>query len=195
MTKQPSLSVLVGTTTKRPEQCKKLIDHLCAQIEEAKRDDVEVLWVGDNLKCTAGLKRQRLLACAIGKYLAYVDDDDWVSNDYIREITTAIDTHQVDVITFRQKAVIDGQEAEVTFKLGHDKIEPWTGQNITRPPYHSCVWNTLLAKSGKFCDKYYGEDVFWLQQLWPQARTSHHIDKVLHHYIWTSAGTLCQPGT
>lgn len=195
MTKQPSFSVLVGTTTKRPEQCRKLVDYLCNQIEEAKRDDVEVLWLGDNLKCSAGLKRQRLLACAIGKYLAYVDDDDWVSPDYIREITAAIDAHQVDVITFRQKASIDGQEAEVTFKVGHPTIEPWTGQPITRPPYHSCVWETMLAKSAKFNDKYYGEDVFWLQQLWPKVASYHHIDKVLHHYVWTSQGTLCQPGT
>jgi hypothetical protein len=195
MTKRPSLSILVGTTTKRPEQCKKLVDFLCAQIEEAKRDDVEVVWLGDNLKCSSGLKRQRLLACAIGKYLAYVDDDDWVSDDYVKEITNAIDNHQVDVITFRQKVNLDGQEAEVNFQLGYEKVEPWTGQNMTRPPYHVCVWETMLAKSAQFSDQYYGEDVFWLQQLWPKAKTSHHINKVLHHYIWSSAGTLCQPGT
>ena len=112
-----------------------------------------------------------------------------MSDDYIKEITNAIDNHNVDVITFRQKARLDDKEAEVTFQLGYNKIDPWTGKDLIRPPYHMCVWETMLAKSATFSDKYYGEDVYWLQQLWAKAKTSHHIDKVLHHYIWSSTGT------
>lgn len=188
------LSILVGTTTRRTNQCANLVDYLSQQVQLWGRGDVEVLWLGDNLRCTAGMKRERLLRIARGKYLAYCDDDDTVAYNYVVRLADACAT-DVDVITFRQLAQIDDQSAHVTFRTGHPQIEPWTGKDITRPPYHVCCWRTALAQTASFADCNYGEDVFWLQQLWPKVRTSHHIDEVLHTYRWSSGATLCQPGT
>lgn len=188
------LSILVGTTTRRTNQCANLVDYLSQQMQLWGRGDVEILWLGDNLRCTAGMKRERLLRIARGKYLAYCDDDDTVAYNYVVRLADACAT-DVDVITFRQLAQIDDQSAHVTFRAGHPEIEPWTGKDITRPPYHVCCWRTALAQTASFADCNYGEDVFWLRQLWPQIKTSHHIDEVLHTYRWSSGATLCQPGT
>lgn len=188
------LSILVGTTTRRTNQCANLVDYLNQQVELWGRGDVEILWLGDNLRCTAGMKRERLLRIARGKYLAFCDDDDTVAYNYVVRLADACAT-DVDVITFTQLAEIDDKSAYVTFRAGHPEIEPWTGKDITRPPYHVCGWRTALAQTASFADCNYGEDVFWLQQLWPQVRTSHHIDEVLHTYRWSSGATLCQPGT
>lgn len=188
------LSILVGTTTHRTHQCGNLVDYLNQQVELWGRGDVEVLWLGDNLRCTAGMKRERLLRIARGKYLAYCDDDDTVAHNYVVRMADACAT-DVDVITFRQLCEVENQKAHVTFRAGHPQIEPWTGKDITRPPYHVCGWRTALAQTAHFADCNYGEDVFWLRQLWPQVKTSHHIDEVLHTYRWSSGATLCQPGT
>jgi len=188
------LSILVGTTTRRTNQCANLVDYLYQQVQLWGRGDVEILWLGDNLRCTAGMKRERLLRIARGKYLAFCDDDDTVAYNYVVRLADACAT-DVDVITFRQLAQIDDQSAHVTFRAGHPEIEPWTGKDITRPPYHVCGWRTTLAQTASFADCNYGEDVFWLRQLWPQVKTSHHIDEVLHTYKWSSGATLCQPGT
>lgn len=37
---------------------------------------------------------------AIGKYIAFVDDDDWISQDYVRKLAEA-DQHNPDVVVFR----------------------------------------------------------------------------------------------
>ena len=189
------LSILVGTTIRRTHQCGNLVDYLHQQVELAGRRDVEILWLGDNLRCTAGMKRERLLRIARGKYLAYCDDDDTVAYNYIARLAEAGERHDVDVITFRQRCEVDGQTAHVNFQAHWPDVEPWTGRDITRPPYHVCAWRTALAQTAHFADCNYGEDVFWLQQLWPKVRSSHHIDEVLHTYRWSSAATLCQPGT
>jgi hypothetical protein len=189
------LSILVGTTTRRTNQCANLVDYLNQQVQMWNRPDVEILWLGDNLRCTAGMKRERLLRIARGKFLSYCDDDDTVAPNYVGRLAEACGQHDVDVITFRQLCEIDATSAYVTFHAGHKEIEPWTGKDITRPPYHVCCWRTALAQTASFADCNYGEDVFWLQQLWPKVKTSHHIDEVLHTYRWSSAATLCQPGT
>ena len=189
------LSILVGTTTRRTHQCGNLVDYLNQQVELAGRKDVEILWLGDNLRCTAGMKRERLLRIARGKYLAYCDDDDTVAYNYIARLAEAGEQHDVDVITFRQRCEVDGQTAHVNFQANWPDVEPWTGKDITRPPYHVCCWRTALGQTAHFADCNYGEDVYWLQQLWPKVRSSHHIDEVLHTYRWSSAATLCQPGT
>ena len=189
------LSILVGTTTRRTHQCANLVDYLNQQVQMWNRPDVEILWLGDNLRCTAGMKRERLLRIARGKFLAYCDDDDTVAYNYVGRLAEACGQHDVDVITFRQLCEIDATSAYVTFHAGHKEIEPWTGRDITRPPYHVCCWRTALAQTAHFADCNYGEDVFWLQQLWSKVKTSHHIDEVLHTYRWSSSATLCQPGT
>lgn len=121
------LSILVGTTTHRTHQCGNLVDYLNQQVELWGRGDVEVLWLGDNLRCTAGMKRERLLRIARGKYLAYCDDDDTVAHNYVVRMADACAT-DVDVITFRQLCEVENQKAHVTFRAGHPQIEPWTGK-------------------------------------------------------------------
>jgi glycosyltransferase involved in cell wall biosynthesis len=53
---------------------------------------VEVITEVDNKQITTGAKRNNLLNKAQGKYICFIDDDDHISNDYLRLILEAIES-------------------------------------------------------------------------------------------------------
>jgi hypothetical protein len=83
------LSILVCSTYARAKQLGKLVDYLRAQMREYPRE-VELVVEIDGGGMKVGEKRQRLLERAVGTYVAFVDDDDWVAHDYVRRIVTAL---------------------------------------------------------------------------------------------------------
>src|SRR5665213_3420706 len=77
------LSILICSLQKRLNQLALLAEHLQKQ---AEGKPVEILWLGDNKTMSVGEKRNKLLAMAKGDYVCFVDDDDWVADDYIESI-------------------------------------------------------------------------------------------------------------
>lgn len=153
---------------------------------------VEHLVLFDTRTRSVGLKRQALLDAALGDYIAFVDDDDWISSDYVDTLLDAIRTGP-DVITFMQRAAIDGKVGHIEFSAAATVDSPWTeGNTVTRPPWHVCAWRRDLVKHCLFTDKNYGEDHDWCLQARPLLRTHRHIDRILHHYIH-SAETTAAP--
>ncbi len=75
-------------------------DRLQGTIAQQNDGSVEHLVIFDNCKRSVGLKRQACLDIARGDYIAFVDDDDDISADYISRIREAIDTTGADGITF-----------------------------------------------------------------------------------------------
>ena len=65
--------------------------------------------------------------------------------------------------------------------------------DITRKPWHWCVWRAELAKTASFPDGTIDEDWYWLRQLVPRVKKQHRIDKVLHYYRYNHKTSLaCQ---
>jgi glycosyltransferase involved in cell wall biosynthesis len=142
---------------------------------------VEHLLLCDNKSRSIGAKRQALLDIARGQYIAFVDDDDDISNDYVQAILAGIATG-ADVITFHQRAIYNGLESEVHFNAAnHD--EPFTPGRITkRAPWHVCAWRRDLVAECVFGESNYGEDLVWARQARRRIRTAHHIPRILHTY-------------
>lgn len=135
----------------------------------------------DNRKRSIGAKRQALVDIACGDYIAFVDDDDDISDDYIAEILKAIRTG-ADVITFHQRAIYNGQESTVEFKLG-DGDHPFHPGGITfRDAWHVCAWRREAVDGCLFAETNYGEDLAWCLQARRKAKNSVHIPKILHTY-------------
>jgi hypothetical protein len=82
------LSILICSLPSRKAQCERLFDHLWSQMYLTGWQ-VEIL-VDDREAITVGEKRQDLLERARGKFVAFVDDDDWVAPDYVSRICSAI---------------------------------------------------------------------------------------------------------
>lgn len=181
----PVLSILIPTIPGREAQAHALIAKLEDQIGELP---VEILCLSDNRKRTIGGKRQSLVDIASGYYIAFVDDDDDVSDDYVSEILKAT-ASRPDVITFRQASSYKGIKSEIVFGI-NNQDQPYNPDGITfRAPWHVCAWRRDRIRTCQFGLSNYGEDIVWCQQARQMARHAHHIDKVLHNYTHDPATT------
>jgi glycosyltransferase involved in cell wall biosynthesis len=175
---KPKLSILIATIPGREEQSKALSEKLANQIGNLP---VEYLILSDNRKRSIGAKRQALWDIAEGEYAAMVDDDDDISDNYIEELLKATETG-AEVITFEQRAIYNGLESKVVFKLGQGD-HAFIPNGITlRDAWHVCAWRLDRVKDCQFLYCNYGEDKAWSLQARQQARTSFHIPMVLHTY-------------
>lgn len=166
---------------------------LCTKLEvQAKSLPVEVLVFLDNKQRTIGEKRDALVQIAKGDYVAFVDDDDDVTDDYVRVLVNAIkatSAKEPDVITFKQLSSINDDESfEVSFGLNNENEgahqDGGVWKPIKRKPFHVCAWKRSLVKDYHFPALQYGEDWGWIEQFIDKAEVEHHIDRVLHYYFF-----------
>lgn len=182
---QAILSILTPTIPGRENQLKNLGEKLADQIGDKP---VEWLALSDNRKRSIGAKRQALVDIARGQYIAFCDDDDDVSDDYVSSLLAAAETG-ADVITFRQRAIYNGLESEVHFGARNPDGQFNPGGITLRAPWHVCAWRREVVAGCLFGESNYGEDLVWCQQARKRIRTAHHIDKVLHTYRHDAATT------
>lgn len=178
------LSILMPALASRVSSMRPLID---AQI--AGREDVEFLVEIDNGEATSGSKRQRLLDRARGGYVAFVDDDDEVSGDYVAALVSSCDG--VDVVTFRLDLIRDGRRRE-QWRLGLHRDDRRRGLMSAN---HLCAWRIDLARRVGWCPHLnYADDETWYKPLIASgvARTEHHIPRVLYRYMFNSRATVNQ---
>jgi len=186
-------SVLVLSIPDRiKESLSKIYEKLEKQISTfGLQHKIEILALIDNKMRTVGEKRQSLLGISKGKYIAFLDDDDDISDDYLPEIVNAIQSNpEVDVISFNQWATVNnGEKTPVYFGLQYENTEFTQGVPTYRKPFHLCAWNGKLARATEFPNVSITEDWVWVEQLCKKAKTEFHIDKFLHHYIFNSSNT------
>jgi glycosyltransferase involved in cell wall biosynthesis len=104
------LSILICTLNRRSGLLSRLAECLRPQINER----VEVLVAADDGEITIGEKRNKLLEQATGKYVAFIDDDDMVSDKYIEYVLKAIDQNP-DVIGIHLLMYYDSHLAGLTY--------------------------------------------------------------------------------
>ena len=189
------LSILTASIPERSGQRAILTERIAEQIGDLP---VEHLSFIDNRKRSIGAKRDALLRIARGTFIAYVDDDDTVSPDYVEALVAAIKiaitptaspTDQVDVITFEQFARVDDAQAKIVFRLRQQNQPFVPNTEVPRAAWHVCAWRRSVAIFSHFPESNYGEDWAFAEPLNRIARASIHLDKVLHYYRFNSATT------
>jgi hypothetical protein len=183
------LSILTPAIPARLRQLEKLCGELETQIGSLP---VEHLVLLDNKRRTVGEKRDALLRAARGAYVAFVDDDDFISHDYVLLLLQKIRLRP-DVITFRQQATVNGVTAGIVFGLGNPNEPFQAGATIRRNAWHVCAWRRSLAILSHFPALNYGEDWSFAEPLCRLAKTEEHVPKTLHYYYHSSA-TTAAPG-
>ena len=185
---QPLLSILTPAIPERLNKLQRLAALLDPQLRNFPHSVEWISFIDPRGHRTIGQKRDDLVQLARGQFVAFVDDDDFVSSHYVPTLVAALSGivagHEpVDVVTFRQEAIWCGQRTEVRFNLraGNERFNP--GGITQRAAWHVCAWRSDLAKRFHFEQSNYGEDWAWARHLNLDARQELHIPEILHTYI------------
>lgn len=147
----------------------------------------------DNREMSVGMKRQNLLQGAEGKYSAFIDDDDEITDEYIEDLTQTIQG-SYPVMRLR------GQIGPYTFthSLENTLKDPMARGNVfVRPPNHLNPMMTDIAKLIPFRDAVRGEDLDWTIRLAQTGFLTHEYrrEDSRIHYIYNMGDRKIDPAT
>ena len=106
-----------------------------------------------------GAKRQRMIEKATADYIAFVDDDDMVSADYLDRIMPCL-ASKPDCVGITMHVTMDGRDWDPSpifrHSLRYKENFQWHGQD--RTPHHLCPLKRTIAIESRFPDLMWGED-------------------------------------
>ncbi len=177
------LSILICRLKSRQEQYKKLREQLSFQVNR----DIEVLTLEDKGEVSIGAKRNVLLKNAAGKYVCFIDDDDKISKDYIKQVRIGME-QDVDCCSLVGEITTNGTDHRIfVHSLKYDKY--FTENNVYyRPPNHLNVIKKSIANKFRFPMLDHGEDTDWAMQLCDSKalKTEYVIKKTIYFYDYWS---------
>ena len=180
----PRLAILLPTVEARAKLFAQLHTHITAQ---AAGKPVEVLVACDNKEISIGKKRQNLLEQATGDYVCYIDDDDWVADDYVDSILAALESGP-DCVGFLITCTTNGRNprkaiASMRYK---DWCENRDGYAHCRSPYQKTPVRREIALAVGFPDLRYAEDRVYSRGITARIKTESFVPKVLYQYRFRS---------
>ncbi len=178
-----TLSILIPTVERHEKYLKFLFMELQKQISPYE-NEIEILIDGRESE-TTGAKRNNLLEKATGEYLAFVDADDSISQDYIDHLIEVVNSG-CDCGSLKGAYSVDGKFDGI---FEHSlKYKEWktTDKEIKyeRYPNHLNCIKSSIAKQFKFPDKHHGEDFDWSTQVHESGllKTEFYIPDVIYFY-------------
>ncbi len=171
------LSILICTLKKR----KRLLDRLLKVLEPQMVNSVEILIEEDEGKMSVGEKRNVLLKKAQGDYIAFIDDDDLVSINYVAKILWAVQTNP-DCCSLKGLLIREKDYFEFFHSLEHRK---WyrKGDRFFRCPNHLNTVKRKLVLQVGFPNLYKEEDKDYSNRLRPLLKTQEKIKGILYYYL------------
>jgi len=198
---RPLLSILVCSI---PSRVKNFLPFIIKELnDQALGMPVEILCLLDNKISSVGKKRNDLIALAQGQYIAFVDDDDWVADDYVKSLCETIENSRSiflgkegkepgpDVILFDAIVTLDGGPGKrCVYDLAMARKDLDT--HYERGPQHITATKASLAKNILFQEISLGEDFEWGWELQKRAESQVKIPKTLYYYKFNSHYTETQ---
>ncbi len=160
-------SILIPTLVERRAQFGELYAKLQGQIEAAGLGgEVEILELCDNREQSIGAKRNALIARAQGDYIAFVDDDDDVSPDYVPLIyNTLIEHPEADCLGITGIVSFQGTHPHrFVYSLAYDHYFSRKGVYY-RPPYILNPVRRAVATQFPFAEISFNEDIDWAMRM------------------------------
>lgn len=193
------LSILIPSIPERRDKLTKLLDELYTQVLNLNKThpslgSVEIL-VDDSVKfldggLSIGGKRDMLKQRAGGKYLCFLDDDDWPTPNYIETLVRLCQEGK-DIVTFRAIIKNDHYWAIIDMSLGtetNQEVSP--NGTIPRTPWHICPVLSEHAKSEAFNPQLiHNDDWDWMERVLKRVKTEAHTDIILTQYNHSESGS------
>lgn len=178
-----TLSLLVCSTGARAHFLRRLERHLRAQMRRWPRR-VELLVDVDDGQKPIGKKRNDLLDRAVGEYVAFIDDDDWVAHDYVDRLLRALSDGQHDCASLEGVITYDGERPE---RFVHTlACSEWCTEGGVhwRSPNHLNAVRRSIALEVRFPEKNFGEDHDFSKRVLPLLKSEADLGKQPLYYYW-----------
>lgn len=189
MASHPLLSILIPTLPGRNESFARLMQHLNEQIRNNKAENVvEILFdpAPRGVK-SIGEKRQGLMERARGEYFVFIDDDDWISADYIFEILKGCKSG-VDCIGITGWYYVDGAyQKPFIHNISYTEYSE-DEKAYYRPPNHLNPIKREIGHKFQFKNKNHGEDTDWAMEICKSEvlKSCYNIETVMYFYKFIS---------
>lgn len=173
------LSILIATMPSRIRSFDSLMLNLKTQAILANQD-VEILY-DNSVLYNIGTKRNKLLERANGNYIVFCDDDDLVSDNYVKLILEATKSN-ADCIGINGIITTNGKDERKWFiskEYGCWKTE---GDVYLRTPNHISPVKRELALLAMFPEISFGEDYEYSMRLLPLLTSEEKITEPLYFY-------------
>ena len=167
-----------------------LFDQLNA-LPEGDQQRVEIIVLTDNKQLMLGHKRNTMIDIAQGKYIAFVDDDDRVADDYIATLLAATEK-DTDCIVFTAEVSLNGEPSKPCYYSKDIRRDYNKPNAYYRIPNHICCVKRSVSLKSSFPNILYGEDAGYGKVLLPFLKTEYKIDKVLYYYDYNADTTETQ---
>lgn len=176
------LSLLIATMPSRKTKFNRLINKIDGL--SPINGTVEVLW-DDSMEYNIGIKRNKLLERACGQMVVYIDDDDDISNDYIKKILKATETDP-DCIGISGTITTNGKNKK-QWHISKD-FGSWYERHCIyfRTPNHISPVKRTIALQVKFPEISYGEDAEYSKRILPLLNTEVVITGNIYKYQYNS---------
>ena len=177
------LSILICSIEER----KDLLDRLLYRLKLQEDDRIEILTEVDDRKMTIGAKRNILMKRASSKYVAFIDDDDLVSFDYVRKILKAT----------KQEPDCCGMEGIITFRgkypckfIHSKKHKMWSQKDgvYYRPPNHLNPIKKEIARHFPFPELNKYEDRNYSTRAYSHLKSEVYINSPIYFYLCSESG-------
>lgn len=189
------LSILVCSVhTRRKTFLPDSLEMLYGQYEalpEDQQKEVEIIYLIDNKTLMLGTKRNYMVDIAQGQYVVFVDDDDLISEDYIRSILKET-YNRMDCIVFDASVSINGEDPKTcvySMRFEADSNHPG---GYERLPNHICAIKKEIVTKVNFPTIPYGEDSGFSKEVKKHLQTESRINRVLYFYKYNSETTETQ---
>jgi len=159
------LSILICSvdTIERKESLNKLIHELNHQVcSNYAEEIVEIIVEKDNGELSVGGKRNVLIDKAQGEYICFIDDDDFISSNYLN---TILQNLTKDILLIRIEHLIQGvKTTTIQPSLYIDNLV--TNELIYCVNHlHLCPHKRLISKQIKFKELNFSEDIDYSQRI------------------------------
>jgi glycosyltransferase involved in cell wall biosynthesis len=186
------LAILIPTLPIRIDGYTRLIKKLNQQIiQNNLTDKIQIISFCDTKDVTVGVKRNWLLEKSNSKYVCFLDDDDDISNNYIKSLYEAT-LQGADCVTFLGEHHDNGKITDFSISTMHSRNYNDTNC-FYRLPNHLCPVKREIAIACMFTDKNFGEDSDYAEKINRVIKNEFHIKEKLYFYLFNSVLSQTAP--
>jgi glycosyltransferase involved in cell wall biosynthesis len=186
------LSILIPTLPIRIDSYSNLIKKLNNQIiQNGLTENIQILSFCDTRDVSVGVKRNWLLENSNSKYVCFLDDDDEISDNYVKSLYDAT-LNDCDCVTFLGEYHENGIVTDFSISTMHNRNYN-ESKCLFRLPNHLCPIKREIALACMFTDKNFGEDSDYAQKINLMIKNEFHIKEKLYFYLFNSVQSQTAP--